>query len=276
MKNWAKRHNTARSCSNKMYKIRLLPILLIAAFAAICNAAEPNDVNEAFKPGKESLLKFDTQAVKCECIVYVPTDYNDNYKWPVLFFYHGKGAKLSTERIKIATQGQNFVIVCMEFAITTSKMMNPGEYRLYLQREIKNLAFVRHYLQSWLKIDPKMTVLAGFSQGGWLAADIFNYRPLVAAATVIIGAGYQEGLATEDQSFAGKYVYVGAGETDQNIFAAKRAIKYFANHDAEVTYEIYAGEGHIFKYDSEKLQNWLSELRKKLDSPAAKKPVSES
>ena len=246
--------------------MRLLPILLIAAIATICRA-EPNTASPVFEPGKEVRLDFDKEAV--QCIVYVPTDYNDNYNWPVLFFYHGKGAPLSAEQIKIATQGKNFVVVCMEFAPTTAETMNPGQYRLYLQREIKNLAFVRHWLQDKLRIDPKMTVLSGSSRGGWLAADIFNYRPMLAAATVIICAGYQEWLIKEDRSFAGKYVYIGAGETDQNLLAAKKAIKYFANHEAEVTYEVYAGLGHKFKADSPKLQNWLCELRDKLNQSAA-------
>jgi dienelactone hydrolase len=254
---------------------RLLVIILIATVASTV-LAEPNTVNPSFAPGKEALLQFDTQAINCKCIVYVPVDYNDDCNWPVLFFYHGKGAPLSAEQIKIATQGKNFVIVCMEFAPTTAETMNPGQYRLYLQREIKNLAFVRHYLQTWLKIDPKMTVLSGFSRGGGLAADILNFRPLIAAAMVDIGAGYQEWLMKDAPSLVGKYVYIGAGETDENLLAAKKAIKYFANQGAEVTYEIYLGVGHKFKADSPKLQNWLSDLRKKLDSSAAKKPVNES
>jgi dienelactone hydrolase len=257
--------------------MRLLPILLIATIAAICSAEEPNAaVKAALEPGKEALLKFDTQAIKCECIVYVPIDYNDNYNWPVLFFYHGKGAPLSTERIKIATQGKNFVIVCMEFAPTTAETMSQGQYHYYLQQEIKNLAFVRHWLQEKLKIDPKMTVLAGFSRGGWLAADILNFRPLIAAAMMDIGAGYQEWLMKDAPSLAGKYVYIGAGETDENLLAAKKAIKYFANQGAEVTYEVYAGVGHKFKADSPKLQNWLCELRDKLNHPAAETKPSDT
>jgi predicted peptidase len=251
-----------------------LAVLILIAAVASAASAESNTVSPAFEPGKEVPLKFNKEGI--ECIVYVPVDYNDNCIWPVLFFYHGKGAPLSAKQIKIATQGKNFVIVCMEFAPTTSETMNPGQYRLYLQREIKNLAFVRRWLADRLKIDPKMTVLSGSSRGGWLVADIFNFRPQLAAATVIICAGYQEWLIKEDRSFAGKYVYIGAGETDQNLGAAKKAIKYFANREAEVTYEVYAGLGHKMKPDSEKLQNWFSDLRKKLDSSAAKKSVSES
>jgi predicted esterase len=118
--------------------------------------------------------------------------------------------------------------------------------------------------------------LSGSSRGGWLAADIFNFRPQLAAATVIICAGYQEWLIKEDQSFAGKYVYIGAGETDENLGAAKRAIKYFANHEAEVAFEVYAGWGHKMKPDSQKLQNWFSDLRGKLNqSPTEIQPSEE-
>ena len=250
-----------------------LPVIVLIATVATLARAEPNAVSPAFEPGEEVRLKFDKESI--ECIVYVPTDYNDNYNWPVLFFYHGKGAPLSANRIKIATQGKNFVVVCMEFAPTTAETMNPTQYRLYLQREIKNLAFVRHWLQDKLKIDPKMTVLSGSSRGGWLAADIFNFRPQLAAATVIICAGYQEWLIKEDRSFAGKYVYIGAGETDQNLEAAKKAKRYFVNRKADVTFEVYAGLGHEMNPNSVKLQNWFSDLRSKLNHPVTKMQSSE-
>jgi predicted esterase len=250
-----------------------LPFALLIFAIATAALAEPNAAIPVFEPGKEVRLKFDKESI--ECIVYVPTDYNDNYNWPVLFFYHGTGAPLSANRIKIATQGKNFVVVCMEFAPTTAETMNPTQYRAYLEREIKNIGFVRHWLQDKLKIDPKMTVLSGSSRGGWLAADIFNFRPRLAAATVIICAGYQEWLIKEDRSFAGKYVYIGAGETDENLAAAKKAKRYFVNRNADVTFEVYAGWGHRMKPDSEKLQKWFSDLRSSLNHPAAEIQSSE-
>jgi poly(3-hydroxybutyrate) depolymerase len=252
---------------------RLAVIILIAAVASAA-AAEPNTAIPAFEPGKE--VRVDIGKPAGEILVYVPSDYNDDCNRPAIFYYHGKGGALSTKWLQTATEGKGFVIVSVEFAPTTSEQMNPGQYRLYLQHEIKNLAFVRHYLQSWLKIDPKMTVLAGGSRGGWLAADILNFRPLLAAGAVITGAGYQEWLMKDAPSLAGKYVYIGAGETDVNLGAAKKAARYFMNCNADVTFELYAGLGHNWKPDSPKLQNWLSDLRKKLDSSAAKKPVSES
>jgi predicted esterase len=250
-----------------------LPVIVLIATVATLARAEPNAAIPAFEPGEEVRLKFDKESI--ECIVYVPTDYNDNYNWPVLFFYHGKGAPLSANRIKIATQGKNFVVVCMEFAPTTSEQMNPTQYRTYLEREIKNIGFVRHWLQDKLKIDPKMTVLSGSSRGGWLVADIFNFRPRLAAATAIICAGYHNWLPENSSPLTGKYVYIGAGETDENLAAAKKAKRYFVNRKADVTFEVYAGWGHRMKPDSEKLQKWFSDLRSSLNHPAAEIQSSE-
>src|SRR4030042_1570852 len=105
--------------------MRLSLVLWIVTVATLARA-EPNAVSPVFEPGEEVRLKFDKESI--ECIVYVPTDYNDNYNRPVLFFYHGKGAPLSASRIKIATQGKIFVVVCMEFAPTTAEQMNPQQY----------------------------------------------------------------------------------------------------------------------------------------------------
>ena len=239
---------------------------MAAASAAL---AEPNIATPAFEPGKEVRLNIGKEVG--EILVYVPSDYNSDCNWPAIFYYHGKGGSLSTKWLQTATGGKGFIIVSIEFAPTTSEKMNPIQYRAYVEREIKNLAFTRHFLQGRLKIDPKMTVLAGISRGGWLVADIFGFRPQLAAATVITCAGNHNWLPEEAMSLAGKYVYIGAGETDENLKPAKKAAAYFENRRADVTFEMYAGLGHNINPNSPKMQKWFSDLRSGLSRIAIKK-----
>ena len=42
---------------------------------------------QTFTPGKTTMVSWDP--VKQELPVYVPTDYTDQKKWPVIVFFHG-------------------------------------------------------------------------------------------------------------------------------------------------------------------------------------------
>lgn len=248
--------------ANLLGMTRLAVIIWIAAVASAA-PAEPNTAIPAFEPGKE--VRLNVGKMVGEILVYVPSDYNDDCNGPAIFYYHGQGGALSTQRLQTATGGKGFVIVSMEFAPTIAEQMTPAQYSAYLEQEIKNIAFVRHWLQGRLKIDPKMTILAGVSRGGWLVADIFNFRPRLAAAAVIMCAGHHNRRSEDTLSFAGKYVYIGTGETDQNRTAARKAATYFENRDADVTFEVYSGLGHEINPRSAKLKNWFSDLRGKLN-----------
>lgn len=245
-----------------IYKMRLLPVLWIATIATI-GRAEPNTAIPTFEPGKE--VRLNIGKPMGEILVYVPSDYNDDCNWPAIFYYHGQGGQLSTQWLQTATGGKGFVIVSMDFVPTITEKLKPPQYRAYLQQEIKNIAYARHRLQERLKIDPKMTILAGASRGGWLVADIFSIRPQLAAATTILCAGYHPWLSEGNLSFAGKYVYIGDGETDLNLEPAKKAKRYFETRDAEVTFEVYSGLGHQIKPDAPKLMKWFSDLRTELN-----------
>jgi dipeptidyl aminopeptidase/acylaminoacyl peptidase len=252
--------------------MRLSLVLWIATIATLARA-EPNAASPTFEPGKE--VRLNVGKTVGEILVYVPSDYNDDCNWPAIFHYHGKGGTLSTKWLQIATCGKGFVIVSVEFAPTTSEQLNPTQYRAYLEREIKNIGFTRHWLQSQLKIDPKKTILEGVSRGGWLVADIFLLRPRLAAAAVIMCAGYHNWLPEDALSLADKYVYIGAGETDQNLEAAKKAARYFENRNADVTFEIYGGLGHNINPNSPKLKKWFSDLRSNLNRQATEMKPSE-
>lgn len=245
--------------------MRLLLILWITTIATLCRA-EPNVPNPVFEVGKE--VRLDVGKSAGEILVYLPSDYNTDCNWPAIYYYHGKGGQLSTQWLQIATEGKGFIIVSLEFAESPSELLNQAQYMAYINKEIKNFAYVRHYLQGQLKIDPKMTVFAGISRGGWLVADIFSVRPQLAAAAVITAAGRHNWLAENSSPLTDKYVYIGAGETDQNLEAAKKAARYFVNRNAEVMLEIYPGLGHQIDPNAPKLKKWFSYLQSSLNRPA--------
>jgi predicted esterase len=243
--------------------IKILLINLIVLLGSTGIQAEPNSASLKFEPGKEVRLNAGKNAG--EILVFVPSDYNDQQTWPVIFFYHGMGGQLSTKWLQAVTESKGFVIVSVEYTAVDDDKMRPAEYRIFLQKEVENMAYVRHFLQGKLNIDPKKTILAGISKGGWQVGNIFASRPQLAVAGVITLAGNHAWVPEMLYLMKGKYVYVGAGETDENLAAALRSVQYFKNRGAEVTAEIYKGRGHEVDPNAMKLKKWFSDLRLKLN-----------
>ena len=259
--------------SGTFFRMTRLAVIILIAAAASAASAGPKTVTPAFEAGKEVRVNIGKPAG--EILIFVPSDYNDDCNWPVIFYYHGQGGELSTQWLQTATEGKGFIVVSMEFAPTTEEQMKPGQYEAYLERETKNLGAVRHWLQGQLKVDAKKTILAGVSRGGWIVADIFHTRPRLGAAAVIMCAGYHNWLPEDSLSLADKYVYVGTGEKDLNLTPAKRTARYFVNRKAEVTFEVYGGLGHEINPNAPKLLKWFSDLRSNLNRPAAEMKPSE-
>jgi len=252
-----------------MQSIQLSIILLSMRIAAAWAQADPNsppqETPPALEPGKEVRLKIDAEPN--EILVYVPADYDDASAWPVVFYFHGQGEPLSTERFQIATDGKGFIIVALEFTTASPGKMNQAQYLAYLQRELKNIAHATIALRSRLNINPKAFILAGVSRGGWLVSDMFVSRPGPWAAVAIMCAGYHGTPTERRESLADKFVYIGAGETDQNLPAAKRAGTYFRKRGANVVIDQYPNLGHAVDPSSPKLKAWFSTLREKLQPP---------
>ncbi|MCE5340705.1 MAG: hypothetical protein LLF92_06205 [Planctomycetaceae bacterium] len=245
-----------------------LPIMiLIAALGSVC-LAEPNAAPDKLEPGKEVRLG----SIAGEILVYVPTDYNETCNWPVVFYYHGQGQTLSTDWLQTATGRKGFVIVSIEFAPVPSERMTATQYRIYVEQEMKNIGAVRHMLQGKLKIDPKMTILAGVSKGGWLVSSIIDYRPQIGAGALIACAGVRNGILQKTFPLTNRYIFIGAGETDQNLNAAKKASTYFQGRGANVVFEAWKGLGHEINPNSQVMQKWFSDFRNNLNRPASKTP----
>lgn len=234
-------------------------MILITVLGSVC-IAEPNAVSGKLVPGKEAKLTSPAGDI----LVFVPTDYNESCDWPIIFYYHGQGEKLSTDRLQTATGGKGFVIVSMEFATMPAEHLTVAQYKTYVEQEMKNLGAVRHMLQGKLKINPKMTVLAGVSRGGWLVSSIIDYRPQIASAALITCAGIKTGILETIFTLKDKAIFIGAGENDQNLSAAKKAAIYFTNRGAKVEFECWKGLGHEVNPNSQVMQDWLIKVRTKL------------
>jgi poly(3-hydroxybutyrate) depolymerase len=229
------------------------------------SADNPEKINDPnFAPGREARIDVNSKLVGIDhFMVYVPSDYNDKQDWPVIFFYHGMGGQPTTWPFKQITGGKGFIVIGMGYVPGSENPMTEGQYVNYIKRQRKSVLEVKRYISERLRIDEKRFFITGSSKGGWHASSMLESSPKAWAGAVILAAGRSRNarlIAADSGRMAlrGKPIYIGAGERDINLAAAKKTAAYYEKLGAEVTFEEYKGAEHAFDpAKPKKLYNWL-------------------
>ncbi len=243
--------------------VELRVLLFCLCIPVLLFAAEEPKISEApkFVPGQEVRIDVNDKDIGGGYfLVYVPSDYTDEHDWPAIFFFNGKGLRPSTQLFKSVTEGKGFIIIGVEYIETGSGRMTTGQYINSLKRELKSISKILKRASEYLKIDKKRLFLTGLSRGGWHTAALIEQSAKPWAGAAIIAAGRSRILpptADSENLLRDKPIYIGDGEKDPNMEAAKRARAYYRRRGANVTFEEYKGMGHAFKADSKILHNWL-------------------
>jgi predicted esterase len=254
-----------------IFNNRLLPASIVSYLLCFCIAGQllaadnPEKINDPnFAPGREARIDVNSKLVGIDhFMVYVPSDYNDNQDWPVIFFYPGMGGQPMTWPFRQITEGCGFVVVGMGYVPGSENPMNQGQYINYIKRLRKSAFEVKKYISERLRIDDERLFITGCSKGGWYTSAILESSSKVWAGAVILAAGRSQNarlIATgaNRKALRGKPIYIGAGERDVNLASAKKAVVYYERLGAEVTFEEYKGVGHIcYPPYPEKLYSWL-------------------
>ncbi len=229
--------------------------------------SKPEKVKDPnFAPGQEVRVDVDNEYIGGKhFIVYVPSDYTDEYGWPVIFFYHGMDGQPTTWPFKQITSGRGFIIVGMEYIHRGKAKRTKRQYIDYLKRERRSILEVKEYICEHLRVDEKRLFITGSSKGGWHTSSMLEISTRAWAGAVILAAGRHRIVnvlisKAGKKALRGKPIYIGAGEKDVNLASAKRAASYYRRRGAEVTFEEYKGEGHAFDHTRpKKLYDWLIE-----------------
>ena len=200
-----------------------------------------------FTAGKETkILDPETGGVGWY-VVYVPKDYKPDREWPTLFCYHGKNNEPKSWPFKELTDGKGYIVVGMEY----KDHENPNA-----AIDVANLKRIRTFVESKLKVDPKLVFMGGFSQGGWSTSSFSNLYIDQLAGLVILGAGGQPGDKSA-KAIKGKPVFVGVGEKDDFNKNAQGARDAYKAKGAEVVFEEFPGLGHSVDTNDKALKAWL-------------------
>ncbi len=191
------------------------------------------------KPGEEAEVAWKDLAHPL--VVYLPENYTPERKWPVVFHYHGTNGLPTVGQPKRYTGGRDFVLVGMEY-VTRGKAPPTVDY---LALEIELLREVRAWLAEKVSIEPKRTIVGGFSKGGWVTSEMAEVYSSDFAGVYILGAGKNWRNVRKAVPIRNKLpVYIGIGQFDPNNPYSVRAAGYFRELGAVSFLDEYLAEAH--------------------------------
>ena len=207
----------------------------------------------AFEPGKETKIEDPQIGGAGYFVVYIPKNYTPDHEWPVIFDYHGMNQKPQTWPFNDLTDGQNFIVIGMEYS-------DPALGKPSVEKDIPNITRVGAYLSKRLKMNPKLMFIGGFSQGGWETSHFAEVSLETWAGIIITGAGRSSSVPEAQLSakgIRGKPIFIGVGEKDDNNKSGRSAAAFYTKVGADVTFEEFKGQGHSVDTKDEKLKEWL-------------------
>ena len=207
----------------------------------------------ALAPGTESTVDVPQSGAQIK--VFLPSNYQPTTKWPAVFFFPGTGGAASTALIRHYTDDRDFIVVGLPYVTPNTAQPLPD----FVSRELQNFRSARQWLAAHASTDEARVYLGGVSKGGWTTTQLGEPElPRLAGLIILIaGRGYPFSQAPGGTAYRGKPVYIGDGETDNNMRPARQATTFYQTRGAAVTFEEYPGIGHAMPDEAPRLRTWL-------------------
>ena len=227
----------------------LLLFLLHSAFAAEIPTVSPGTEVRitAPKTGKTFLL-------------YVPVDYTDKRPFPVIFCYHGYRGTATTWPFKQVTKGQGFIVVGMNYATDAYyhklRFTTTGPEKIFFDEALEIISTRVNVAQDYI-------FMGGYSQGGYSTTVLGEQLLDRLAGNLVLGAGrcYVDMNPPPAELIRGHPFFYGVGELDDPHYPrAKRALQFYTECGADVTFEGWKDETHKLSpqwMTKTKMREWL-------------------
>jgi len=230
----------------------LTMVVVLLAVANPLSAQESESIGQPWQPGREYRVADPAAGTDGYFLVYVPTDYTPNEKWPVVFYYHGMGGRPMTTTIRQAANDKYCIVVGMSYYA-------PGTegYRFLETEDVRIFRHVLVALRKRLNVNEKKLYVSGFSKGGFYTCDMLRLLAPELAGAIILGAG-SKNMDTTWPDMTNKEVFIGCGQQDGFLEGAEEAHRRLAELGATVTFECWPNVGHSVG-DTASLRRWLFE-----------------
>lgn len=199
--------------------------------------------------------------VKLNYLLYLPKDYEQQDKVPLLLFLHGAGERGDNLELvkthgpaKLVEQGKDFPFVIVSPQCPKNQRWNPNDLIALLDYIIANY-----------KIDEKRIYVTGLSMGGngtWkLAAEIPNR-----IAAIIPICGWGDPFAAMMMGKLPVWVFHGAKDVVVPLKSSEEMVEVMKRYGGEVKFTVYPEANHdswTETYNNPEIYEWL--LKHSLD-----------
>ena len=177
-------------------------------------------------------------------LLYVPVDYTDTRPFPVIFCYHGYRGTATTWPFKQVTNGQGFIVVGMNYATDAYyhklRFTTTGPEKIFFDEALA-------IISTRVNVDPDYIFMGGYSQGGYSTTVLGEQLLERLAGNLVLGAGrcYVDMNPPPAELIRGHPFFYGVGELDDPHYPrAKRALQFYTECGADVTFEGWKDETH--------------------------------
>lgn len=226
-----------------------LLFLLHSAFAAGIPTVSPGAEVRITAPKAEKTF-----------LLYVPVDYTDARPFPVIFCYHGYRGKATTWPFKQVTKGQGFIVVGMNYATDAYyhklRFTTTGPEKIFFDESLE-------IISTRVNVDQDYIFMGGYSQGGYSTTVLGEQLLDRLAGNLVLGAGrcYVDMKPPPAELIRGHPFFYGVGALDDPHYPrAKRALQFYTECEADVTFEAWKDETHKLSpqwMTKTKMREWL-------------------
>ena len=228
-------------------------LLIVVLTGLVLTKAETTNQPSPLAAGTESVVVVPQTGARMK--VFLPANYQATNKWPAIFFFPGQHGTPSTTFIRRHLDDRDCIVAALPYVTPDSDKPLPD----FASRELQNFRTARQWLTTHVSVDETRVLLGGISKGGWTTSLLGEPELSRLAGLIIVLAGrsFPFTSAPGGAAYRGKPIYIGDGETDNNMRPARQATTFFFLHGAATTFEEYVGLGHATSPDAPRLRAWL-------------------
>ncbi|WP_339729457.1 prolyl oligopeptidase family serine peptidase [uncultured Gimesia sp.] len=220
---------------------------------------------EKAQSGKQVAAELNTRVpVKMDYLIYLPKDYDQKEKWPLVLFLHGAGERGDNLDLvtvhgppKLVKNGKPFPFIVVSPQCPKGQLWQPVELTALLDE-----------IEKKYHVDKDRIYVTGLSMGGfgtWALAAHTPYR--FAALIPICGGG--EKFWVKKIKHVPIWVFHGAKDGAVPLERSQSLVDVLKKANADVSFTIYPDAGHdswTETYDNPKVYEWLLQQKRKPES----------
>jgi len=214
--------------------------------------------NDQYQGQIHNFEKAISKTVKLNYLLYLPSDYQEEQRCPLLVFLHGDGAQKDINMIReygppgLIEEGRNFPFICLAPQLPGDVHWNPDALYALVQEVIKTYS-----------VDENRIYLTGLSRGGFGTWEFaVSYPDLFAAIAPVCARGISGIERIKDVA-----IWIFHGELDPGVPVqdSKWLYRELVEVDADVRITIYPDLGHDIwdrTYNDNLFWDWLLSKKK--------------